>query len=167
MMTLLPLLALAAAPVGIVAPHVVNLPDRLVHVSDVVTGTSALPPAARRLVLARLPRGAGRISLTRAALASLVRRGLPGVALADRALAGKVTFMVPAPGVAPRAAMPVPRARPAIERGATLHLTSRAGPVRIERPVTALQSSMGRRVFVRDADGAVFAVRVARAERRP
>jgi hypothetical protein len=41
-------------------------------------------------------------------------------------------------------------------------LVSRAGPVTIERPVTALQSgSVGRRVFVRDSRGHVFAAPVA------
>jgi hypothetical protein len=48
-----------------------------------------------------------------------------------------------------------------VARGAELTLVSRAGPVTISRPVTALQPGRGgRRLFVRDADGAVFAIRL-------
>lgn len=165
MIAFLPLLALAAMPVEIVAPRTVNLPDRTLRVSDVVSGAAALPVTARRIVIARLPAAGGRIDLSRAALASLIRRGLPGISLADTALTGTVTFVVPKPVVAkishPVAAAPP---EPAIKRGAALHLTSIAGPVRIDRSVTALQSSHGKRAFVRDADGTVFAVRVAAAE---
>lgn len=49
-----------------------------------------------------------------------------------------------------------------IPAGAIVTLTSGAGPVRISRPVTALQSGReGRRMFVRDSDGAVLAIPVA------
>jgi hypothetical protein len=151
-------------PVEIVTPRTVTLPDGALRVSDVVDAATELPPEARRVVIARLPVAAGHVDLSRAALASLVRRGLPGIALDDRALTGKVTFVVPRPVAAKvshaRAAAP----EPAIRRGAALHLVSRAGPVRIERSVTALQASRGKRVFVRDADGTVFAVRVAAPE---
>jgi hypothetical protein len=158
---LLPLLALAAMPVEIVAPRTVNLPDRALHVSDVVRGAAALPSTTRRIVIASLPAAGGRVDLSRTALASLIRRSLPGIALADTGLSGTVTFVVPKP-VAAKIARPVAiaAAEPAIKRGAALHLTSTAGPVRIERSVTALQTSRGKRIFVRDADGTVFAVRV-------
>lgn len=165
MVALLPLLALAAMPVEIVAPSTVNLPDRVLRASDVVRDPAALPPAARHLVIASLPVPGGRIDLPRAALASLIRRRLPGIALADIALSGTVTFVVPRP-VATKVSHPIAAAtpEPAIKRGAALHLTSTVGPVRIERPVTALQSSRGKRVFVRDADGTVFSVRAALGE---
>lgn len=163
-MVALLLLALAAMPVEIVAPRTVTLADRTLRVSDVVSGAAALPPAVRHTVIARLPAG-GRVDLSRAALASLVRRELPGISMADTALTGAVTFVIPKPVAAKISpAAPVGAPAPAIKRGAGLHLISTSGPVRIERPVTALQSSRGKRVFVRDADGAVFAVRVAAAK---
>ena len=165
MVVLLPLLAMAAMPVEIVAPRTVNLPDRALHASDVVRNAAALPLTARHVVIATLPAAGGRVDLSRAALASLIRRGLPGIALVDTGLSGTVTFVVPK-AVAAKIARPVAAAapEPAIKRGAVLHLTSIAGAVRIERPVTALQSSRGKRIFVRDPDGTVFAARVAVAE---
>jgi len=49
-----------------------------------------------------------------------------------------------------------------IEQGDRLALTSSSGPVTISRPVTALQPGRsGRRIFVRDADGAVLSVPAA------
>jgi len=163
--SLLPLLALAMMPVEIVTPRTVTLPDGALHVSDVVDAAAALPPAARRVIIARFPAAVSHIDLSRAALASLVRRGLPGIALTGKALTGKVTFVVPRPIAAKVSrARPDAAPEPAIRRGAALHLVSRAGPVRIERSVTALQASRGKRVFVRDADGTVFAVRVAAPE---
>lgn len=54
-----------------------------------------------------------------------------------------------------------------VAAGAMLTLRSRAGPVTIERPVTALQPGRpGRKLFVRDAEGAVFAVRLEAEPRR-
>ena len=162
---LVPFLALAMMPVEIVAPRTVTLRDGALHVSDVVDAATVLPPAARRVVIARLPVAGGHIDLSRVALAGLVRRGLPGIALNDKALTGKVTFVVPRPVAAKVShARPDAAPEPAIKRGAALHLISRAGPVRIERSVTALQTSRGKRVFVRDADGTVFAVRVTPSE---
>lgn len=56
-------------------------------------------------------------------------------------------------------------AAPAVRRGESLRLVSRVGPVEIERPVTAMQEARpARRVFVRDADGQVFAVRLDETE---
>lgn len=53
-------------------------------------------------------------------------------------------------------------APPAVPAGTKLTLVSRAGPVQVERQVKALQPGHhGRRVFVADADGQVFAVRLA------
>lgn len=53
-----------------------------------------------------------------------------------------------------------------VARGDTMTLVSRAGPVTVERPVTALQSGRaGRRVFVRDSAGHVFAAPLAEVTR--
>jgi len=55
-----------------------------------------------------------------------------------------------------------PLADRAIAKGSALILRSSAGPVVIERTVTAMQSGhAGGRLFVRDADGRVFAVPLA------
>jgi hypothetical protein len=165
MLTLLPFLMTAAMPLAIVPSQTVALRGRAVHVSDVVRDAAALPPAARAIVIAKLPEAGGRVALTRAALASLVRRGLPGVSLAGADLSGSVAFVVPRLRAARASRLSLaPAAQPPIARGAPLRLTSIVGPVRIDRSVTALQPSRGKRVFVRDADGTVFSVRVASAE---
>lgn len=53
-------------------------------------------------------------------------------------------------------------AAPAVESGAAMTLTSSVGPVSISRPVQALQAGRsGRRIFVRDADGSIFSIRLA------
>ena len=52
----------------------------------------------------------------------------------------------------------------AVARGDAMTLVSRAGPVTIERPVTALQPGReGGRVFVRDSAGHIFAAPIAKA----
>jgi flagella basal body P-ring formation protein FlgA len=53
------------------------------------------------------------------------------------------------------------RAAAGVRKGAVLRLVSAAGPVRIERSVTAMQPSRGGRVFVRDEDGQVYSARLA------
>lgn len=165
MTAILPLFALAAAPLDIVAPRAVTLTSRTLRVADVVRGAGPLSPTLRQAVVATFPAAPARMTLSRTALASLVRRRLPGLPLAAGERDGAVDFILPC--------MPVRRSAlrtaalvsdPAIKRGEGLWLTSRAGPVRIERQVTALQPSRGKRVFVRDPDGQVFAVRVAATE---
>lgn len=53
-----------------------------------------------------------------------------------------------------------------IAKGARLTLRSRAGPVVIEREVTALQAGRsGERIFVQDASGSTFAVTLLLASR--
>ena len=56
------------------------------------------------------------------------------------------------------------RAATGVHKGAMLRLVSTAGPVRIERTVTAMQPSRGGRVFVRDEDGQVYSARLAGAQ---
>ena len=58
-----------------------------------------------------------------------------------------------------------PLANEVVAKGAELTLRSSAGPVVIERQVTAIQPGRaGRRLFVRDASGQVFAVRYVAGE---
>lgn len=163
--------------------------------------------------IARLPIGRDRLSLSRRAIATLVRRAVPGIAVergdarivtfryVRRADAGEGTCQVtsaalaagaavtraqvmagpcaPAAGVrydAARGSVVASRDLPAgsplgrlivpsaasVARGDAMTLVSRAGPVTVERSVTALQSGReGRRVFVRDSRGHVFAAPVA------
>ncbi len=55
-----------------------------------------------------------------------------------------------------------PLRRASVVKGAELVLRSSAGPVVIERRVTAMQPGRaGGRIFVRDADGQVFAAPLA------
>jgi len=164
--------------------------------------------------IARLPVGRDRLSLSRRAIATLVRRAVPGIVVdggdarivtfrfVRRAEAGEgaceVTSAALAAGTAitrdkiavgpcaaATAALRYDAARgylvagrdlpagsplghlavppPAtVARGDAMTLVSRAGPVTVERPVTALQSGReGKRVFVRDSRGHVFAAPVA------
>lgn len=168
--------------------------------------------------IAHLPVGRDRLSLSRRAIALLVRRALPGIAVgqgddrivtftlvgAHQAKAGPclvtnsplaagaaITRDVVGPGPcgtvaadvrydASRRTLVARRDLPAgsalgslvagvpdtVARGDVLTLMSRSGPVTVERPVTALQSGRaGRRVFVRDRAGQVFAVAVAEGAR--
>ena len=65
----------------------------------------------------------------------------------------------PAPAPAASGAASPWRAGDAIHRGDHLHLTTIAGPVRVEREVEALQSARdGQRLFVRAADGQTLSV---------
>lgn len=50
---------------------------------------------------------------------------------------------------------------PGVRKGAQVRLISSAGPVRVERLVTAMQDGRGRRLFVRDEDGQIFSTRLA------
>lgn len=52
-------------------------------------------------------------------------------------------------------------AAPLVAKGDVLTLVSTQGPVQVRRVVTALQPATARRLFVRDADGQVFAARLA------
>ena len=184
-------------------------PAEVAHLSrgDVVAGMT-LDPATRTRVVAMLPREGESVAISRRALALLVRRSVPGMAITaadgeivlrsiasapvagacfvlttpvargamitpdlvaavpcDESRPGSVGFDRAAGGVVARADLaagsPLGRIAavpaPGIGKGAPLRLVSIAGPVRIERQVTALQPSRGRRVFVRDADGGIFA----------
>lgn len=165
--------------------------------------------------IARLPVGRDRLSLSRRAIATLVRRAVPGIVVdggdarivtfryvreteagasgcqvtsaafaagaaitRDKIAAGSCAAETPAlrydaargylvarrdlPAGSPlgHLVMPPPAT---VARGDAMTLVSRAGPVTVERAVTALQSGReGRRVFVRDGSGHVFAAPVAK-----
>jgi len=164
--------------------------------------------------IARLPVGRDRLSLSRRAIAALVRRAVPGIVV-DGGDARIVTFRVVGRAEASAGACQVtssalaagaaitrdkiaagpcavaarvlrydaargyfvarrdlPAGSPlghlivsppaTVARGDAMTLVSRAGPVTVERRVTALQSGRdGRRVFVRDSGGHVFAAPIA------
>lgn len=90
----------ASATVGLTPASEVALPDRRIRLGD-VADLSALPPAERRRlaprVIAAIPAGRGGIVLTRQALAGLVRRSVPGLALGAEANGAPLTFTVAEP----------------------------------------------------------------------
>ena len=148
----------------------VDLGSREIRLADVVE-LEDLPARERaRLgarVVARLPAGRSRISLSRQALASLIRRSVPALR-PEAGPPGEMVFTL-APQAVPAAAE-LDRAAavelPAVKAGAKLTLVSQAGRVRLEREVTALQPGRaGGRVFVRDGDGEIFSVTVAEEAR--
>lgn len=148
--------ALAATPVALRDVGPVVRADRVVRIGDVVDA-ARLPAALARRIVLRLPAHRQAITLSRVALASLVERVAPELSVA--AGAGDIKFVAPkAPGVVAAAAVAPPP--PSIAKGEAIRLVSTAGPVRIERAVTALQDATGSRIFVRDEDGQVFAVRI-------
>jgi len=54
--------------------------------------------------------------------------------------------------------------RPAVQKGDALQIVSTVGPIRVVRAVTAMQDGRnGRRIFVRDEDGQVFAAPMPRS----
>ncbi|HEX9933319.1 MAG TPA: hypothetical protein VGB08_10805 [Allosphingosinicella sp.] len=174
-------------------------------------------PAGPRIVAA-LPDGRAAIVTSRAALAALVRRSVPGIAIevgdgdrpvtirrrheasapagrcaalaapveAGGAIAGEDLVEVPCEAGAAAAAVRFDRSTgnvraagdldagaylgrlvvadgAAVEAGAALTLVSTVGPVTVARPVVAMQTGRrGARLFVRDEDGQVFAVRFDR-----
>lgn len=168
--------------------------------------------------IAHLPIGRDRLSLSRRAIAVLVRRAVPGIAVGqgdDRivtftligagqvragpclvtntplaagsaitrdtvgrgpcsAVAADVRYDASRRTLVARRDLPAGSAlgslvageAETVARGDVLTLVSRSGPVTVERPVTALQPGRaGRRVFVRDRAGQVFAVPVAEGKR--
>lgn len=164
----------AAPAVVLVGRAAVSVRGEVVRIGDVAQlGGLAATERARvsRLPILRLARGEVR-AMSRAGLASLIRRAVPGMPVAWAEAGDVVVRSVVAAPVSPcRSGDRVSRCeplhsvpvRPAVDvaRGAALVLRSRVGPVTIEREVTAMQPGCtGRRVFVRDAGGAVFAARV-------
>lgn len=97
LVTLLLAAAGASVTVGLVPAAEVTLPGRQIRLGD-VADLSALPPSARsRLaprVLAVVPAGRTGISLTREALAALVRRSVPALQVRPEADGAPLAFRV-------------------------------------------------------------------------
>lgn len=151
-------IVIAAVSAGLVtfrdAPSVLGQ-DRNVRIGDVVA--SALPAELARRIILRVPEHRRSITVSHMALASLVRRAAPNLRIADGT--GSIVFVArDRQHVEPPVADAV--ARPSIGKGEAIRLVATMGPVRIERVVTALQDASGSRIFVRDEDGQVFAVRI-------
>lgn len=145
--------ALAVASLTLTDRASVTLATRDVRVGDVAT--SAGPIA--RVVIARLPAGGREIVLSHRALAALIRRAIPGVMVVGADKPGHKSLRVVEPRLTRRTMrLPDP---PAVQTGDELTLISRAGPVTVERSVTALQPGRsGRRLFVRDRAGHVSSI---------
>lgn len=146
----------SGSPVVLTASAQVALATPSIRLGDIAYVTDQ---RLRYIELARLPRGTSRLVLTRAALAGLVRRALPGLSVGEGA-GGSVTFRFTLPARPAARSHDLPKlAPPLIVRGDQMTLVSRNGPVTIERSVTALQpGAAGGRVFVRDGAGHVFAL---------
>lgn len=215
-------LASGALPVATLHPGArIELTGRIIRVADVASlfGADAATRARlSRQIVASLPEGRRGLTLSRSAVASLLRRAVPGLEIADSDASDVVQFHAPA---MPAAARPttgcfalshaVSRGAPltlddvgpvacdaqgertpilfdrrgavvraegdlpehsylgrialpqqrGVDRGDRLTLRSVVGPVRIERPVVALQAGQGRRIFVRDEDGHTIAAPLA------
>ena len=214
-------IVLAATIVGGSSLMLTDRVEIVVARPAVTLGDVAAVPEAKGLgrlatvEIAHLPVGRDRLSLSRRAIAVLVRRAVPGIVVGEGdarivtfrlarqhqpdagpcqvtniALAAGATITRDSAATGPCAAAPrnvrydaarrafvARRDIPAgsalgrlvlpspdtVVRGDVLTLLSQAGPVTVERPVTALQPSReGRRVFVRDSGGRVFAAPVAK-----
>lgn len=136
----------------------ISVPHRDITLSDVAILSGIGSETARGLVIARLPAAGGTRQLARSALLDLVRRSVPGAKIAGPT-AGVLVIRSAAPEPRRLEAQDYAEPAPAVHRGEKLVLSSRAGAVRIERPVTAVQDASARaaRVFVRTDDGQVFA----------
>ncbi len=217
-------LVLAAALAGGGTVMLTDRPEIIVSRPAVTLADVARAPGVKGLgrlatvEIAHLPIGRDRLSLSRRAIAVLVRRAIPGMTIAqgdDRIVTLKlvrtgqakarpclVTNAPLAAGAviardavaqgpcgtvaadvrydASRRMLVARRDLPAgsalgnlvasvpqtVARGDAMTLVSRSGPVTVERSVTALQSGRtGRRVFVRDSAGQVFAAPVVEGAR--
>ena len=105
----------ASVTVGLTPAAEVALPDRRIRLGD-VADLSALAPSARsRLaprILAVIPAGRTGITLSRAALAALVRRSVPGLGVRADAQKAPLAFRVAASADVPARADCVELARP-------------------------------------------------------
>lgn len=147
------LLAGAGLVVKLTSLGEVGLSGPSVRLSDVADG--ALPAQVRTAVIASVAPEEREVDVRRSDLADLIRRALPG-ARVEGSLAGTVRLRVPGRMAPAPARFSDGRA---VRRGEALTVSSVSGPVRIERRVVALQDlgSGGRKLFVRSADGEIFA----------
>ena len=126
-----------------------NLP-----VTDVAAVTGGDAETARKVEVAEL--AGPRVTISRKDLARLIGRAVPAIRVAG-ALTGTIRIHAPATNSIVRGEAYADE--PQVRRGDELTLGSAVGPVAIERKVVALQeaSARQRRVFVRSADGEIFA----------
>lgn len=166
MVVLLALMVSAALPIATVdAGSVVVLRDRSVLIGDVATlkGSPSIAASLKQLRIARLPVGRHHVTLSSAAVADLIRRAAPGLVVRTTDV-GTIELVAPAGPSVMRKKAPGDStgleiaAAPSIKRGDRLFLVSKVGPITIDRPVTALQSSdaPAGKVFVRTGDGDVL-----------
>lgn len=135
---------------------------RLGDVATIVGAVGAAKAALEHRIIAQLPAERRSVALSRTAIAALVRRAAPGVDVTGVTPA-TISLVSPIRLVRHATTLGAPAlvAHP-VAGGTALTLVSSVGPVSVERAVTTLQGARpGRRVFVRDGDGNVFASRLA------
>lgn len=159
-------LALMVAAIGpneviLTGRGVIALREHTIRLKDVVARGAALGAAAG-IEIARVPAGSAGLTLSRRAIATLVRRSIPGLTVAGVNMR-TIDFRVPLkPRLVSSAAVDLPK--PAVASGDAMTLAVRVGPVTVERPVTAMQPGhVGKRVFVRDTAGHVFSAPLVEA----
>ena len=150
------LLLLAALGASAAAPTVsIDLGARHVRLADVSGLTGFAPaghPALASRIIASVPRGRKGLSITREALAGLVRRSVPGLGSRLRPGAGSVTFRAPAaPHQAKVASGACAATAQPVAQGAALQTadvvtvpceaTEVGAPVRFDRRASALRTS--------------------------
>jgi len=151
-------------PVVLTDRETIAVRGRAIRLGDVVGRGERLGSAAG-IVIAHVPAGAERLMLTRAAIATLVRRAVPGLSVTGDERRVTFTARPGASAGAVTSTVAVPP-KPSIARGDAMTLEFRTGPVTVARAVTAMQPGFpGRRVFVRDAAGHVFAAAVGEGAR--
>lgn len=156
-MTVLLSLLLAAVPtVTLVAADEVRLSEREVRLGDVANVEVG---ELNAVIVARVPDNRTTVRLSRSEVASLIRRALPGVEVEGSSASMMTLVAPPRPTSAKVINDMKPAMAPAVTKGQRLTLASHAGPVTIERPVTALQAArpVDQRIFVRTDDGEIFA----------
>ncbi|MGK6317915.1 flagella basal body P-ring formation protein FlgA [Sphingomonas sp. DT-204] len=83
--------AIAVASLVLTDRDSIMLRDRLVRIGDVARADAAIAGT----VIARLPAGRGGVSLSRRAIAALIRRAVPGVVISGGERAGDVALTMP------------------------------------------------------------------------
>lgn len=153
----------SAGPCALVAADSIELSEHTIRVGDVVELgciDPSLRPAVGRLAVATLPDEVERLTMSRPALANLVRRRVPILAHLEAAGAARA-MSLQLSGTITRAQPTLASADGAVAAGDELRLVARRGSVHIEREVRALQSGApGDRLFIRTDDGTVLVAAV-------
>ncbi len=140
-----------------------QLAHRVVHLPDVAIVTGLEAEAANRIVIAEL--AGPHVTISRKDLARLIERAVPASRVTG-ALSGSIRILAPVPAPPAQPASYVDE--PQVSRGDRLTVTSRVGPVVVERLAIALQDATRRqkKLFVTTADGEVFAAPVTPEARK-